>query len=185
MKGYWDDPEATRQAINDGWLHTGDVGNIDADGFLTITDRKKDLIITSGGKNIAPSELERLLVADPYIDQAVVYGDRRPFVSALVVPNLPLLEQKARELGCGLDIEADLIRSEPIRTFLGQRIGRIMEAVSNPERVKAFLILGRALRIESDELTATQKVRRRHIVGEFEKEFESLYAGSGRPCVED
>ncbi|HEY2154963.1 MAG TPA: AMP-dependent synthetase/ligase, partial [Isosphaeraceae bacterium] len=78
MKGYWDEPEATRQTIVDGWLHTGDVGHLDDEGFLTITDRKKDLIITSLGKNIAPAEIEKLLVADPYIDQAVLYGDRRP-----------------------------------------------------------------------------------------------------------
>ena len=185
MKGYWDDPEATRQTVVDGWLHTGDVGHLDADGFLSITDRKKDLIITSGGKNIAPSELERLLVADPYIDQAVIYGDRRPFVSALIVPNLPLLEEKARELGCGLEIDGDLVRSEPIRQFIAGRVAKLMEAVSNPERVKAFLLLGRALTIESDELTATQKVRRRYVVGEFEREFEALYAGPGRAVVED
>lgn len=176
MAGYWDDPEATHQTVIDGWLHTGDVGHLDADGFLTITDRKKDLIITSGGKNIAPSELERLLVADPYIDQAVLYGDRRPFVSALLVPNLPLLEEKAKELGCGLDIRDELIRSEPIRRFVAERVAALMEAVSKPERVKAFLLLGRPLRIESDELTATQKVRRRHVVREFEREFEALYA---------
>lgn len=185
MKGYWDDPEATRQTVVDGWLHTGDVGHLDADGFLTITDRKKDLIITSGGKNIAPSELERLLVVDPYIDQAVIYGDRRPFVSALIVPNLPMLEEKARELGCGLEVDGDLVRSEPIRQFIAGRVAKLMEAVSNPERVKAFLLLGRALRIESDELTATQKVRRRHVVGEFEREFEALYAGPGRAVIED
>jgi long-chain acyl-CoA synthetase len=96
MLGYWQDPEATRGAIVDGWLHTGDVGHLDAEGFLTITDRKKDLIITSGGKNISPSELERLLVSDPYIDQAVVYGDGRPFISALIVPNFPLLQARPR-----------------------------------------------------------------------------------------
>ncbi len=186
MKGYWDDPEATCQAIVDGWLCTGDVGYLDADGFLFITDRKKDLIITSGGKNIAPTELERLLVSDPFIDQAVVYGDRRPFVSALIVPNLPLLEEKAREMGCGWDVRDDLIRSEPIRRFVAERVARLMEAVSKPERVKAFLLLGRPLRIESDELTATQKVRRRHVVREFEREFEALYATpQARNVVED
>ena len=99
MQGYWRNPEATAEVIEkDGWFHTGDVGQLDADGYLTITDRKKDLIITSAGKNIAPSELERLLVSDIYIDQAVVYGDGRRFVSALIVPNFEQLRAKAAEL---------------------------------------------------------------------------------------
>src|SRR5262249_13412719 len=112
MKGYWDDEQATRAAIEDGWLRTGDVGFLDADGYLTITDRKKDLIITSGGKNIAPSELERLLVRDELIDQAVVFGDGKPFVTALLVPNF---ERLRAELGPGhgpLNVEDDLIRDE-------------------------------------------------------------------------
>ena len=123
MQGYWKDPEATRETIVDGWLHTGDVGHLDDDGFLTITDRKKDLIITSGGKNIAPSELERLLVSDPYIDQAVVYGDARPFVSALIVPNFALLEAKADELGCRLET-ADGFITDPRAARLHGRSGR-------------------------------------------------------------
>jgi long-chain acyl-CoA synthetase len=183
MKGYWDDPESTRRAIVDGWLLTGDVGTLDAEGFLTITDRKKDLIITSGGKNIAPSELERLLVSDPYIDQAVVYGDRRPFVSALIVPNLPLLTQKAAELGFPLDVEDDMIRNGPAREFVAGRVAKVMEEVSNPERVKAFVLLGRPFQIEADELTATQKIRRRHVLVKFEKELEALYEGAeSGPC---
>ncbi len=108
MQGYWRNPEATAEVIEkDGWFHTGDVGHLDADGYLTITDRKKDLIITSAGKNIAPSELERLLVSDIYIDQAVVYGDGPRFVSALVVPNFEQLQAKAAELKCKLESNAD------------------------------------------------------------------------------
>jgi long-chain acyl-CoA synthetase len=183
MKGYWNDPESTARSIVDGWLHTGDVGHLDADGYLTITDRKKDLIITSGGKNIAPSELERLLVSDPYIDQAVIHGDRRPFVSALVVPNLPLLAEKARELGGSLAVdEHDLIHDPAVCGFLNERVHSLMEAVSKPERVKAILVLGRAFRLEADELTATQKVRRRHVLAEFEPQFEALYGAGQFPC---
>lgn len=176
MKGYWNDPESTSQAIRDGWLHTGDVGQVDSDGYLTITDRKKDLIITSGGKNIAPSELERLLVSDPYIDQAVVYGDRRPFVSALLVPNLPLLGEKARELGCPIDVMRDLITTGPLVQFLRERVIRLMEGVSKPERVKEVLILGRPLELAAEEITATHKVRRRHLLSKFEPELEAIYA---------
>ncbi len=176
MLGYWDDPEATKAAIVDGWLHTGDVGTIDQDGYLRITDRKKDLIITSCGKNIAPALLERLLTDDPYIDQAIVHGDRKPFVSALIVPNFAALSATAAELGCPIDVEDDIIRSGPIRDFFAERVDRIMEAVSQPERVRAFLLLGRPLRVEAGELTATLKVRRREILRSYEGRLEALYA---------
>jgi long-chain acyl-CoA synthetase len=176
MKGYWKNPEATREVIDvNGWLHTGDVGVLDQDGFLSITDRKKDLIITSGGKNIAPAELERLLVSDPYIDQAVVYGDRKPFPSALIVPNFLNLEAKAAELKCDLQVVGDWIRSEPIHRFLAERVERLMQAVSGPERVKGFLVLARPLQLEAGELTATLKVRRRHIIQKYATELETLY----------
>ncbi|MBX6312686.1 MAG: long-chain fatty acid--CoA ligase [Isosphaeraceae bacterium] len=176
MKGYWKDPEATVEAIRDGWLHTGDVGYLDEDGFLFITDRKKDLIITSGGKNIAPSELERLLASDPYIDQAVVYGDGKPCPSALIVPNLPALEAKAAELGCRIELDdRDLIRTQALYDFMAERIDRLMQAVSNPERVKAFLMLGRPLKLDAEELTATLKVRRKHILSKFVDRLDALY----------
>jgi long-chain acyl-CoA synthetase len=101
------------------------------------------------------------------------------------VPNLPLLEARAREFGCELEVSRDLVRSESIRRFMAERVAKAMEAVSNPERVKAFLLLGRPLTIESEELTATQKVRRRHVVREFEHEFEALYAAPQGRCTAD
>ena len=176
MRGYWKDEEATRQAIGDGWLHTGDVGTLDQDGFLSITDRKKDLIITSGGKNIAPSELERLLTGDPYVDQAVVAGDGKPFVTALIAPNLAALEAKAAELGCRIEAEGDLITTPALHAFMAERVARIMQAVSQPERVRSFLLLARPFRLDQDELTATLKVRRRHILAKFAGPLEALYA---------
>jgi long-chain acyl-CoA synthetase len=182
MKGYWKDDAATRATIVDGWLHTGDVGYLDANGFLTITDRKKDLIVTSGGKNIAPSELERLLVRDELIDQAVVFGDGMPFVSALLVPNFDRLRA---ELGAGhgaLKVENDLIRDEAAVALIQSRVDRVMQAVSQPERVKAFLLLARPFTIESDELTTTMKVRRRHVLGKYRDALNALYVG--RPTSE-
>jgi long-chain acyl-CoA synthetase len=177
MKGYWRNPEATSEAIEkEGWFHTGDVGNLDADGYLSITDRKKDLIITSAGKNIAPSELERLLVSDIYIDQAVVYGDGRRFVSALVVPNFEQLRQKAAELKCTLESTPDgFIDVRCIHEFLAQRIDAVMQQVSNPERVKKFLVLDRPFQVDADELTATLKVRRNHILRKYEPKLAALY----------
>ncbi len=184
MLGYWRDPDATARAIVDGWLLTGDVGQLDADGYLAITDRKKDLIITSGGKNIAPSELERLLVSDPYIDQAVVYGDARPFVSALLVPNFPALEAKAGELGYRLEVSDDFIRSEVVHAFLAERVDRLMQSVSQPERVREFLILARPFQVEAEELTATLKVRRRHIIAKYRDRLDALYEGRSPGCPE-
>lgn len=175
MQGYWRNPEATAEAIVDGWLLTGDVGQLDDDGFLTITDRKKDLLITSGGKNIAPSVIERLLVSDPWIDQAVLYGDGRKFVSALLVPNFDKLAETAEELGCNLDDTTDFVTDERIIAFYTERVVAVMQAVSNPERVKRFLLLGRPFRVEEDELTATLKVRRRHIIGKYEEQLAALY----------
>jgi long-chain acyl-CoA synthetase len=177
MQGYWKNPEATAEAIEkDGWFHTGDVGHLDGEGYLSITDRKKDLIITSAGKNIAPSELERLLISDIYIDQAVVYGDGRRFVSALIVPNFEHLRQKASELNCKLDSSTDGFIDVPkVRQFLAGRIDDVMQNVSNPERVKKFLILDRPFQLDSDELTATLKVRRGHIIRKYESQLAALY----------
>ncbi len=176
MLGYWRDEAATAAAIVDGWLHTGDVGTLDADGYLTITDRKKDLIITSGGKNIAPTELERLLTSDPYIDQAVVYGDARPFVSALIVPKADLIQAQAAALGCRLTIRDGIIECEPIHSFIAARISYLMQAVSQPEQVRAFVLLASPFQIDAGELTATFKVRRRQIVQNYQRHLEALYA---------
>jgi long-chain acyl-CoA synthetase len=175
MKGYWKDPQATARAIVDGWLYTGDVGHVDADGFLFITDRKKDLIITSGGKNIAPTELERLLISDPLIDQAVVYGDRRPFVVAIVVPNFAKLEEEMNSHGWKVEVADGFIRTPAVLAFYQGRIDKLMEAVSQPERVKACLVLSRPFQVADEELTATLKLRRRHIIGKFEPQLAALY----------
>lgn len=175
MRGYWRNPEATAEAIRDGWFHTGDVGSIDADGYLSITDRKKDLFITSAGKNIAPSELERLLIGDIYIDQAVVYGDGRRFVSALIVPNFEHLSQKAKELKCDIASSDGFITSTVLLNFLDSRIAAVMQNVSQPERVKKFLVLDRPFQLADDELTATLKVRRSHLIGKYEQQLAALY----------
>ena len=182
MKGYWKEPEATNAAIIDGWLHTGDVGAIDADGFLTITDRKKDLIITAGGKNIAPAGLERLLTQDALIDEAVVYGDARPFVSALIVPNLERLQQQLGAPNGPLDRDADFVTDARAYALLKSRVELAMQEISQPERVKEFLILARPFRIEDEELTSTLKIRRRHVIKKYQARLDVLYSG-GDPAL--
>lgn len=175
MQGYWKNPNATAEAIVDGWLHTGDVGRLDADGFLYITDRKKDLFVTSSGKNIAPAELERILGRDEYIDQAVVYGDGRQFVSALIAPNFDKLNQVATEQGCRIVDDGDFITTPELLQLLGERVQDVMQQVSQPERVKRFLTLARPFQAADDELTATLKVRRRHIIAKYEQQLAALY----------
>ena len=177
MKGYWKDEAATRATIIDGWLHTGDVGTIDTEGFLTITDRKKDLFVTSGGKNVAPGVLEGMLVSQPLIDQAVVFGDGRQFVSALIVPNLDGLKAA---LGPGhgpLKVENDLIADADALALLQAQIDHAMQAVSQPERVKAFLALSRPFSMEANEVTTTLKVRRAHVLAKYLDRLEALYRG--------
>ncbi len=175
MQGYWKNPQATSETIVDGWLYTGDVGRLDEDGFLYITDRKKDLFVTSAGKNIAPAELERLLGRDEYIDQAVVYGDGRQFVTALVVPNLELLEELADERGWLIESDGDFLTTSTLLEFLDERVAAVMEQVSHPERVKRCLYLERPFQVEDDELTATLKVRRRHIISRYEEQLAAIY----------
>jgi long-chain acyl-CoA synthetase len=175
MQGYWQNPTATAETIRDGWLHTGDVGKLDEDGFLSITDRKKDLFVTSAGKNIAPSELERLLTSDPFIDQAVVYGDGRHFISALIVPNEALLKAEAEKLGCGWEVATGFLTASALNEFMQSRIDALMVVVSQPERVKRCLLLEKPFQLAADELTATMKVRRRHILAKYERELAALY----------
>ena len=175
MTGYWKNPDATSETIVDGWLHTGDVGRLDEDGYLFITDRMKDLFVTSAGKNIAPAELERLLCRDEYIDQAVVYGDGRQFVSALIVTGFEKLQKVADENGWPVDSDDDFIISPEVLAFLQQRIEAVMQEVSQPERVKRFLALARPFQVEDGELTATLKVRRRHIISRYEEHLAALY----------
>jgi long-chain acyl-CoA synthetase len=172
MKGYWNNPQATTEAIDaDGWLHTGDVGRLE-DGFLSITDRKKDLIVLCNGKKVVPSEIERLLTSDGWIDQAVVCGDGRHFITALIVPNFARLSEHFPQLPPGGN---GFIGDERVQAFYAPRIAALMEAVSQPERVKKFLVLGRPFRLDADELTATLKVRRRHIIAKYERELAGLY----------
>src|SRR4030095_14226779 len=118
MKGYWNNPEATAQAIDsEGWFHTGDIGEIDKDGFLKITDRKKDIIINAYGKNIAPQPLEALLKSSPYIGTPVLIGDRRKFLVALIVPNFEKLEREASALGVEYGTNEDLVSSEKVKAL--------------------------------------------------------------------
>jgi long-chain acyl-CoA synthetase len=176
MKGYYEDPAATAETIDDeGWLHTGDIGTIDEDGFLTITDRKKELIVTAAGKNIAPQRVEKALRASPYLSQIIVHGDRRKYVTALVVLEREALLSWASGQGLGALGFEELCRREEVRRLIETEIAECNRGLASFETVKKFRILPRELSIESGELTPTLKVKRRVVCQHYADLLDEMY----------
>jgi long-chain acyl-CoA synthetase len=177
MKGYWNDPEATATAIRDGWLHTGDLGTLDADGFLTITGRKKELLVLSNGKKVVPTYLEGLLLADDCFDQCAVYGEGRSFLTALVVPRWENVRKRLQEEGAPVDDEPidALARCPAVQAFVRRRIDRALTDVACWEQVKQFVILPRPFTVASEELTVSLKLRRQVVFDKYRDELEALY----------
>jgi len=174
--GYYKQPEATREVFDpDGWFHTGDIGTVDQDGFLVITDRKKDLIVTAGGMNIAPQNIENLLKADPFISQVMVYGDRRPYPVALITINPEELSKFAREQGI-LTSEAAAIVKHP---KVAERIGRTVEEkntqLQSYAKIKRFTVLPTDFTLDGGELTPTLKVKRKVVSQKYKDAIEELY----------
>ena len=180
MQGYWNKPEATREALDaDGWLHTGDLGHLDEDGYLVITDRKKDIIVNSGGENIAPQKIEAHLAADPFIAQAVVYGDRKPYLVALIVPEREACEAWAREEGLPEVPWEELVASGALRRMLQTRINRLLAGFAPFEQVRRIHLLPEPLTIESGLLTPTLKVKRKRVYARYREILEALYEAEG------
>lgn len=175
MKGYYNKPEETRRALVDGWLKTGDVGEVDEDGFLRVTDRIKDLIITDSGENVAPQHIETRLGIDPYIEQIVAVGDKRKFLTAIIVPRFAALEEYARAHGIPFTSRRDLIRRSEIRELYRARIDMLSEDLPPYERIKGFTLLDHELTQEAGELTPTQKVKRKAIETKYSGEIEQMY----------
>lgn len=175
MLGYWNRPEATREALCDGWLRTGDLGQVDDEGYLRITGRKKELIVTSGGKNIAPAYLESLLTADPLIQQAVVLGDGRNYLTALLVPDRAALQAELHERGIALGSPGEALGHPAVLALYTERIGRRLAEVSDYEQVRKFALLDRPWSVERGELTLTLKLRRQAILANFAAAIEAMY----------
>ncbi|PXY31565.1 AMP-dependent synthetase/ligase [Prauserella muralis] len=174
--GYLHNPEATAATVDpDGWLHTGDVGELDEDGFLRITDRKKDIIITAGGKNVSPSEIENLLKVSPYIREAVVVGDRRRYLTALIGIEYDTVGDWARRRGVAYTTYADLSAKPEVRALVETVVAEANHRLAAVEQIKRFTLIGKELDHEGGELTATQKVKRRAIERSFEPEIEAMY----------
>ena len=179
MAGYYQRPEDTAAVLDaDGWLHTGDVGNIDSDGFITITDRKKDLIITASGENIAPQPIEGALKQDPLIEEACLIGDKRPFVTALLVPNQALVETLARKNGVSGDWQT-VLSHQTVQGLFRDRVNAVNKTLPTPARIRQFRVLDQPFSQDRGELTPTMKVRRRHVLETRQEQIEAMYPASG------
>jgi long-chain acyl-CoA synthetase len=175
MKGYYKMEEVTREAIRDGWFYTGDIGHIDENGYLVITDRKKDIIVTAGGKNVAPQPIENILKLDPFIEGALLVGDRRKFISALIVPSFEKLEEYAKSNSIAYDSRQDLVTKETIIQFYEKLIDRITPNLASYEKIKKVILLGRDFEIEKGEMTPSLKVKRNIVEEKYTSEINSLY----------
>jgi long-chain acyl-CoA synthetase len=174
MKGYWKNPAATAEAIRDGWLHTGDLGELDADGFLKITGRKKELLVLSNGKKVAPAFIEGLLQADPCIDQAVVCGEGRNFLTALLVPHWANVRAALATEGTVPDGPVEEA-SPAVMELLRRRVEAALADVSSGEQVKKFMIVSRPFSVAADELTVSLKLRRNVVLAKYARQLDELY----------
>jgi long-chain acyl-CoA synthetase len=178
MAGYYKKPEATAEVLQDGWFHTGDVGVIDANGYLAITDRKKDLLVTSGGKKIAPQPIENTLKRSPLVVEAIVLGDRQRYAAALIVPDFAALEKRLKELGRPLGPRDELVKREDVVGLYEEILDGLNRELAQYERIKRFALLPREFSIESGELTPTLKVKRRVVEEKWGEVIAGLYAST-------
>lgn len=175
MKGYYQNPEATDGMIRDGWLYTGDIGYFDEEGFLHITDRKKDIIVTAGGKNVAPQNIEGRILADALFAQAVVIGDKRPYLCALLVPNREELVRLAAGAGFSAASYEELLKRPEVRGLVALRVAGCLEGLASYEQVKSFELFPREFTIGEGELTPTLKIKRRVVMKKYQPLIDELY----------
>lgn len=174
MQGYWNMPDATAEAVRDGWLHTGDIGEIDDEGHLKITDRKKDIIVNSGGDNIAPQRIEGFLDLQPEIAQSMVYGDKKPNITALIVPQQEFASDWAKANGKSPDMET-LVEDADFRKAISEAVDRVNEDMSVIERVRKFILTPEPFTTENEMMTPSMKIRRHMIRAKYGDALEGLY----------
>ena len=174
MTGYWGQPKITNETLRGGWLHTGDIGEIDADGYITITDRKKDIIVLSGGDNISPQRIEGILTIEAEIAQAMVYGDKRSHLVSLLVPDADWLAGWA-EAAVKPARLSDLAGDEDLIKALGAVLERVNAKLSNVEKVRRLMIAGEPFTTDNGLLTPTLKIRRHKIKQIYGEALEALY----------
>ncbi|MEE9573964.1 MAG: long-chain fatty acid--CoA ligase, partial [Candidatus Neomarinimicrobiota bacterium] len=177
MLGYYKNPEATKEAIDEeDWFHTGDIGKFDEDNYLLITDRKKSILVTAGGKNIAPAPLELALTSSKYIEQALAIGDRRKFVAAVIVPSFEILEEWAKKNGLDFGNRQSLLDHHQVHDLFDKEIAKTMEKFSRYEQIKKYALLPNEWTIESGETTPKLSVKRKVVEKNYAKEIDGIYA---------
>jgi long-chain acyl-CoA synthetase len=181
MKGYWKNDVATAEAIRDGWFHTGDIGHLDDEGYLFITDRLKELLVTAGGKKVAPQPVEAELKKSPWIADAVLVGDGRPYIACLLVPDFAALEAAAESHGWPANDRAALIAHPEVVERFQEGVELVNEHLARFEQIKRFEILPREFSLEAGEITPTMKLRRKVIADQFANQLARLYEGHGSP----
>jgi long-chain acyl-CoA synthetase len=174
MKGYWRDPESTARTVIDGWLHTGDIGVMDEEGYIQITDRKKDIIVFSGGDNVSPARVEGFLTLQPEISQAMVHGDKRPNLVAVLVPDPDFLAEWAKASGKPNDL-AQLAADPELHKTLSAVVDKVNRDLSSLEKVRRFIIAREAFTIDNGMMTASLKIRRHKIKEVYGGALEALY----------
>ncbi len=181
MLGYFNNKEATNEVIDkDGWFYTGDIGEIDQDGYLKITDRKKSIIVTSGGKNIAPAPLENAVVASPYVEQIVAIGDKRNFICAIIAPNFENVIAYLKEIGKDVTSHEAIVEHVDVKELFTTIIEEAMSKFSQYEKIKKFILISRLLTLEKGELTPTLKVVRKVVEENFKEDIDSIYQGDNK-----
>jgi len=175
FKGYFKNPEATAETLKDGWLHSGDVGELDQDGFLKITDRKKDLIITAGGKNIAPQNIENQLKFSPYINDAIVIGDRKKYLVALIAIDEENVIKYAQDNKIQFGTYASLTQASEVKQLIQREVDKVNKTLANVEQLKKFTIIPKRLYEEDGEVTPTMKVKRKFINETYKDIIEKMY----------
>jgi long-chain acyl-CoA synthetase len=182
MQGYYKNPEATREVLTeDGWFRTGDIGHLDAEGYLYITDRKKDLIKTAGGKFVAPQPIENVLKTSPYILNAMVVGDKRKFIAALIVPNPTTVAARLADEGLKFSSNSELAAHPRTHALIEDEIKRLTAHLAQYETIKRFALLPEDFTFDSGTLTFTLKLRRRVVEEKYRLAIESLYADVAEP----
>jgi long-chain acyl-CoA synthetase len=180
MKGYFNKPEETRRVIDsEGWFHTGDIGEIDGEGFLTVTDRKKDILVLSNGKKVAPQPIENLLKESRYISRAVLFGNGQSTVVALIVPDFDRLKRWVKERGLAVDPgdHGALAGNREVNGLVSEEIKRLSADLADFEKVRRFFLMDHEFTIQGDELSPILKIRRPVVMQKYRDLIESLYKG--------